>query len=239
MVGSVVLLGPKDFPIIARAAGRLTGKAVGYLQTMRGQVDTIMQHSQSNNLQKELREAMSQLDAIRHEVRTGMSIMQPRPFVRESFENHGSATKLVKNIENTLDRFVESADTKSNIYLESSSKPSVELQRQATAFARFAGHLSGVGRPGSAQRMGPISTQQQGKSSEGGENLQQVKLSQEIGQEIRVLPISALSMGLFQPKPGPGAGGSDLMLECLAERKIAQQALEFFEQPNEQSKTST
>ena len=41
-------------------------------------------------VQKELREAMAQLDAIRHEVRSGMSIMQPRPLVRESFEDPGA-----------------------------------------------------------------------------------------------------------------------------------------------------
>ena len=41
-------------------------------------------------MQKELREAMAQLDAIRHEVRSGMSIMQPRPLVRESFEDPGA-----------------------------------------------------------------------------------------------------------------------------------------------------
>jgi hypothetical protein len=31
---------------------------------------------------------------------------------------------------------------------------------------------------------------------------------------------------------GPIQGGSDIVLETLAERKVAQQALEFLEQPN-------
>ncbi|KAI5066331.1 hypothetical protein GOP47_0018955 [Adiantum capillus-veneris] len=226
MVGTVILLGPKDLPIVARAAGRLTGRAVGYIQTIRSQADTIMQQSQANSLQKELREAMAQLDAIRYEVRSGMSIMQPRPFVRENLENYGSglqqATKLVHKIENTLDRFADA--TTSNVQTEGISKSSVDLQRQATSFARVAGHLHAIGTPEAVhltdKKRIPIA-----------------KAFKENESGVSILPISAVSMGLFPARTGPIAGGSDLMLESLAERKVAQQAVEFLQQPTEPGNT--
>ena len=116
--------GPKDIVIIGRAAGRLTGKAVGYVQSARGQIDPLLQRSEINKVRnschkfevleimlglqvflwslpalkcrsctyylfqvhKELRETMAQLDAIRHEMRTGISIMNPGPMTRQVME---------------------------------------------------------------------------------------------------------------------------------------------------------
>ena len=43
-------LGPKDLPIIARTAGRLAGKAIGYVQLARGQFDNVMQQSQARQV---------------------------------------------------------------------------------------------------------------------------------------------------------------------------------------------
>lgn len=38
--------GPKDLPVIARAAGRLAGRGTGYVQLARGQFEKIMQQSE-------------------------------------------------------------------------------------------------------------------------------------------------------------------------------------------------
>jgi hypothetical protein len=46
----VVVAGPKDIVLIGRAAGKLTGKAVGYIQTARGQFDPILQRSEINTV---------------------------------------------------------------------------------------------------------------------------------------------------------------------------------------------
>ncbi|CAM6104886.1 unnamed protein product [Calypogeia fissa] len=83
MLGAAVaLFGPKDIPIVARAAGRFVGKAVGYIQSARGQLDDVMKRSQVDQVHKELRETMAQLEAIRHEIRSGMSISNPGPLTR-------------------------------------------------------------------------------------------------------------------------------------------------------------
>lgn len=220
-MGTVVLLGPKDLPLIARAAGRLTGKAVGYLQTMRGQVDIILQQSQVDQVQKELRETMAQLDAIRHEIRTGVSIMHPRSLVRNQPSHIDQATDLVGKFESTLDRFVASAEGALDGPIEGVGQTSVELQRQATSYARFARHLNSGG---------PKPQTVTVPNSMASENVQSDTPSQK--EHFPVLPISAVSMGLFPSRTGPLSGGSDLVLESLAERKVAQQALEFLEQPS-------
>lgn len=44
------LAGPKDLPIIARTAGRLAGRAIGYVQLARGQFDNVMQQTQARQV---------------------------------------------------------------------------------------------------------------------------------------------------------------------------------------------
>lgn len=46
-------VGPKDLPKIARTAGRLVGRSVGYIQMARGQFDSVMQHSQATQVLEE------------------------------------------------------------------------------------------------------------------------------------------------------------------------------------------
>lgn len=43
-------LGPKDLPVIARTAGRLAGRAIGYVQLARGQFESVMQQSQARQV---------------------------------------------------------------------------------------------------------------------------------------------------------------------------------------------
>lgn len=44
------IAGPKDLPRIARTAGRLAGRAIGYVQVARGQFETVMQQSQARQV---------------------------------------------------------------------------------------------------------------------------------------------------------------------------------------------
>lgn len=41
-----IFLGPKDLPIIARAGGRLFGRAIGYINMARGHIDGVMKQPQ-------------------------------------------------------------------------------------------------------------------------------------------------------------------------------------------------
>lgn len=50
-----IYAGPKDLPLIARTAGRLTGRAIGYVQMARGQFDSVMQQSQARQVRSPLK----------------------------------------------------------------------------------------------------------------------------------------------------------------------------------------
>ncbi|XP_068635934.1 uncharacterized protein [Aristolochia californica] len=78
---TAALIGPKDLPKIARMAGRLAGKSIGYVQIARGQFDNILQQSQAQEVHKELQDALAQIDAIRYEMRS-LSFMNPGPMTR-------------------------------------------------------------------------------------------------------------------------------------------------------------
>ncbi|KAL8104212.1 hypothetical protein AgCh_028441 [Apium graveolens] len=91
LIGAVVAFnGPKDFPRVSRIAGRLAGRAIGYVQLARAQFDVIMHQSQAHQVHKELKETMAQLEAIRHEIRT-VSFMNPGQLT----------TRLVDNLDKT------------------------------------------------------------------------------------------------------------------------------------------
>jgi Sec-independent protein translocase protein TatA len=47
---TAALVGTKDLPIVARTAGRLAGRAIGYVQLARGQFDNVMQQSQARQV---------------------------------------------------------------------------------------------------------------------------------------------------------------------------------------------
>ncbi|XWS13766.1 hypothetical protein CRYUN_Cryun36dG0066300 [Craigia yunnanensis] len=83
---TVALVGPKDLPKIVRTTGRLAGRSIGYVQLARGQFDNVMQQSQARQVHKELLDTMTQLDAIRHEIRS-LSLMNPGPMTRRLMES--------------------------------------------------------------------------------------------------------------------------------------------------------
>ncbi|CAI9116505.1 OLC1v1017670C1 [Oldenlandia corymbosa var. corymbosa] len=93
---TAVLIGPKDLPIIARTAGRLAGRAIGYVQVARGQFDNFMQQTQARQVHKELQDTIAQLEAIRHEIRT-ISSINPFPLTRRFVDN--VETALPSNVE--------------------------------------------------------------------------------------------------------------------------------------------
>ncbi|KAJ4722586.1 Sec-independent protein translocase protein TatB [Melia azedarach] len=120
---TAALVGPKDLPMIARTAGRLAGRAIGYVQLARGQFDNVMQQSQARQVQKELQDAMQQLEAIRYEIR---SDNPPEPTPKNSDDSSSKKSEEHKPTEGVVKRY--------------SLKPSgsIHLHSQATAYARLA-----------------------------------------------------------------------------------------------------
>ncbi|KAI3877931.1 hypothetical protein MKX03_005726 [Papaver bracteatum] len=211
---TAALIGPKDLPRIARTAGRLTGRAIAYVQMGRGQLDNILQQSQARQVHKELQDTMAQLEAIRHEVRS-LSMLNPGPLIRR-LDNMDpkspiSAQKLIEENAPTntiIKECISTTPTAANLNVvakEPSSKTSTatNLQSQAAAYSRLAeSKLKGSG--------------------------DAEKLKEEIGL-LAVLPVSAESAGLL-PNTKGDANGSDIMLEAILEAEVAENAKKFFAQ---------
>jgi len=232
---SAALFGPKDIIIIGRAAGRLTGKAVGYIQSARGHIAPIMQRSEINTVHKELRETMAQLEAIRHEMRTGISVMNPGPLTSHVFENvvptpsnpSQSSEKGTENPRTPVIHAISGVSSQvspTQIFMQMQTLQAASKQDKppgatsvnpssASAFAARVGGQVGLASviPGSQES-----------------NNGQVGITP--GQELVVLPISAVEAGLLPSNQEPISGGADIVFASIVERKVAFQSKQFLEE---------
>ncbi|MCL7025003.1 hypothetical protein MKW94_029191, partial [Papaver nudicaule] len=209
---------PKDLPRIARTAGRLTGRAVAYVQMGRGQLDNILQQSQARQVHKELQDTMAQLEAIRHEVRS-LSMLNPGPLTRRmdnmDLKSPTSGNDVTQKLTqgnmhaNTIIKECDSTTpTAANLDvvaegLSSKTSTATNLQSQAAAYSRLA----------ESELKGSVDAE---------------KLKEKIGL-LAVLPVSVESAGLLPDKKGD-ANGSDIMLEAILEAEVAENAKKFFAQ---------
>lgn len=214
---TAALVGPKDLPMIARAAGRLAGRAIGYVQLARGQFDSVMQQSQARQVQKELQDAMQQLEAIRHEIRS-VSFINPGPMTRKMMDiplepmlnlnDNGSSGKS-EGEQKSTDAVVK------DLPQDYTVKPSgsVNIHCQATAYSKLA--------ESAAVKSGSLNNSGEGENFNVEDSL------------FTILPLSAESAGMI-PNRKENAKGSDILLEAVIEAEVAHNAKEFFSQPQNQ-----
>ncbi|CAD6256745.1 unnamed protein product [Miscanthus lutarioriparius] len=231
-----VMMKPSDMVKIARTAGRMTGRAVGRLIVARRQLNEILGQSAATQVNKELKEAMTQLDSIRYEVQN-LSRLTPGQFMMKqhntgtSDSSDGSATKQeefrqeirsiirdeIKNFVSTTEaRKHEVADeptTLKSTDMKMANSGLTNLHSQAMTYARLS-EAPGL-------KMG---------SSLSGNYQEQFKESNGL---LNVLPISAESAGLLPSRPD-GPTGSDLVLEAVLEAEVAENAKLFVSQPHDQ-----
>ncbi|XP_019428063.1 PREDICTED: uncharacterized protein LOC109336120 [Lupinus angustifolius] len=208
---TAALIGPKDLPIIARTAGRLAGRSIGYVQLARGQFESVVQQSQARQVHKELQDTMAQLDAIRHEIRS-ISIISPGPMTRRLVDNldHISTSDDNRKLEDVEENNPIPTVTKDSTLLASDS---CNMQSQATTYARLA----------------ESPAIKNGLSASGAED---EKIEDEL--QLTVIPVSAENTGLLPKNRGADVKGSDLVLEAILEAEVAHKAKEFFSQPQNQ-----
>ncbi|KAL4018872.1 hypothetical protein IC575_022501 [Cucumis melo] len=220
---TAALIGPKDLPLISRMAGRMAGRAIGYVQLARGQFDSVMEQTHARQVHKELQDTLAQLDAIRHEIRS-ISILNPGPLTQRLVDNpelKAAASGVTSNsaeekptVETTP--VAEKTAAVASILKVATSQISNEHSR-ATTFARLA--ESPNIKNGSSASL-PITTDVE-------------KLNDEFG--LPVLPVSAENTGLL-PKRPEEFKGSDIMLEAVLEAEVAHNAKEFFSSQQSQMK---
>lgn len=207
---TAALIGPKDLPMISRTAGRLAGRAVGYVQLARGQFDSVMQRSQVNQVHKELQETMAQLEAIRHEIGS-ISFINPGPSTRR----HDNLDQASISNDNRKPEYAGVNNSISSHTKDSTSLPSksLNMQSQATAYASLA--------QAPAVKNG---------SSANSTEVEDVK----VGLQLIVMPVSAENTGLLPNRGGADVKGSDIVQEAILEAEVAHNAKEFFSQPQNQ-----
>lgn len=213
---TAALVGPKDLPIIARTAGRLAGRAIGYVQLARGQFENVIQQSQARQVHKELQDAMAQLEAIRYEIRS-ISLMNPGPMTRKLMDNPLETNSPDDSGNGTFEKGEEvekrRVETVTKDYNGPKTIESVNLHIKATAYAKLA--------ESEAVKSGSV----KGK-------LDKDKLDDKVGL-LTILPVSAESTGML-PNRKEDPTGSDIVLEAVLEAEVAHNAKEFFSQPQNQ-----
>ncbi|XP_028126597.1 uncharacterized protein LOC114323251 isoform X2 [Camellia sinensis] len=177
---TAALIGPKDLPIIARTAGKLAGRAIGYVQLARGQFDTIMHQTQARQVHKELQDTIAQLEAIRHEIRT-VSFMNPGPLTRRLVDNLDQTSAASGNNEPEKPDTANRSTTPDAKNYGSTNSEFSDMHSQATAYAKLAESI--------AINSGSV---------ESNEVINE--LTDESG--IMVLPVSAESTGLLPDRKG-------------------------------------
>ncbi|KAK6914029.1 hypothetical protein RJ641_021350 [Dillenia turbinata] len=208
VAATAALVGPKDLPLIARTAGRLAGRAIGYVQLFRGQFENVMQQSQARQVHKELQDTMAQLEAIRYEIRS-ISLVNPGPLTRRLMDvpsQDNPAGSLVS--EKHEDEHKSKIDP-----FQVPISASANLHNQAISYAKLA-----------------ESAALQTDSAKDSLNLDEVSDGAGL---LAVLPVSAETAGLL-PKHSGGLTGSNIMLEAIVEAEVANNAKEFFSQPQNQ-----
>ncbi|KAF3456897.1 hypothetical protein FNV43_RR01551 [Rhamnella rubrinervis] len=202
---TAALVGPKDLPIIARTAGRLAGKAIGYVQLARGQFDNVMQQSQARQVHKELQDAMAQIEAIRYEIRSA-SFVNPGPLTRKLMDNPPDPSVQSSVGNSSVEKREEEQKPVNTMIKDNSFKTSDSnnLHSQAVAYEK-------------------LSESETLKRSMGKDMLD------DEASLFTVLPISAESASML-PDRKENAKGSDIMLEAVLESEVAHNAKDFCSQ---------
>ncbi|XP_073300394.1 uncharacterized protein [Primulina huaijiensis] len=215
---AAALIGPKDLPKISRTMGRLAGRAIGYVQVARGQLESVIEQSQARQVHKELQDTMAQLEAIRHEIRS-ISFMNPGPLT----------TTLVDNIAKPKSVDTETLKPPEGVAAEGETTATIAMPKD---------HSSTTSSPCDTHSQAMAHARLADSSSLGVKAMDEVlnELTDESGQ-FTVLPISAESAGLLpKPKERDNVRGSDLLLEAVLEEDVAHNAKEFFAQAQKQMK---
>ncbi|XP_019096111.1 PREDICTED: uncharacterized protein LOC104760588 isoform X2 [Camelina sativa] len=141
---TAAVVGPKDLPILARAGGRLFGRAIGYINLARGHLDGVMKQPQMQEISKEVQDLRAQVDAISHGAR--FSLFDSSPLTRRvdnqapqsSPSTNGNVTSVhVEEKQKPADHYTKAQE------FSGSSSASVNLHAQATSFARLSETVSG------------------------------------------------------------------------------------------------
>lgn len=230
-IGAVaVLIGPKEIPVIARTAGRIVGRSIGYIQLFRGEIESVMQQTQFRQVNKELQDTMAQLDAIRYEIR-GLSVMNPGPLTRRVMDNSDESNidagaTIKAGPSNSSEESIKGSaqqDQHQQNQHQKKQQNQYGFKAETSAFKDYGSMTSGPSN---------LLSQATTYSRLAEANASKGKVDDRPGL-LSVIPISAESAGLLPNRQGE-ATGSDIVLEAVLEAEVARNAKEYFSQPGNQ-----
>ncbi|GAQ89750.1 hypothetical protein KFL_005580020 [Klebsormidium nitens] len=248
LVVGAVAFGPKDLPVIARAAGRLTGQAVGYVSALRSRAQTFAEKTQLDELHKELQQTMSQLEAIRYEIRTGANILVPGSMTNRlatrAVEAANARVGGAGNAQTTVTASsvsVESTEPPASASMASPDSPSTSMSshfQQQTVSRLVTSNAASQDLPDltSLSAQSTVSAKSVGVGSLGLKHAQELLDRRREGVPtagttgntgFETLPISAVSAGLLPRRADGASGGADILSDAIVERQISLQANDF------------
>eukprot|EP00241_Pyramimonas_parkeae_P023366 CAMPEP_0114297754 /NCGR_PEP_ID=MMETSP0059-20121206/12030_1 /TAXON_ID=36894 /ORGANISM="Pyramimonas parkeae, Strain CCMP726" /LENGTH=279 /DNA_ID=CAMNT_0001420023 /DNA_START=206 /DNA_END=1045 /DNA_ORIENTATION=- len=217
MVGSgVLLLGPKELPIIARNLGYISGRAVAFLLQARVEFNQVTDNSEMKQLHEEVAESMHKLSQVRDEIRTGFnpfrSTYQPGPIARSAMRMASETTKQG---------------------YQQSTHQAATSRHSNCAVMEASQYTEGMWEQGSSVRaqMFPSSTTH--SSSPLTTNSHHTGL-----HAVQPLPISALSLGRVPNRLEHLPSGADLISDSILEREVGMEGQKMMESLQSSQPTS-
>ncbi|XP_024530748.1 uncharacterized protein LOC9646278 isoform X3 [Selaginella moellendorffii] len=240
----IAVSGPKDIHRYARMGGRLVGRTVGFVKTTKGEFDGVMGKSQMSEVHKELKEAMAQLNAIRYEIRSGLSFTGSPP-VREVYPEESATASHSTTTSTVTSQTVTTTTTATASSQDASSHQGFDVAAQNLASATASQVTATTS--ASSDHHGLLSSQMLRKqfydqemqqNSKPGVDFVKMEVNHSIAarrpqsapdKEVDVIPVSAAIAKLIPERTGPTTG-SDIMLEAIEEMKVASHALVVMKQ---------
>eukprot|EP00884_Botryococcus_braunii_P005296 jgi/Botrbrau1/14768/Bobra.0284s0002.1 len=201
-----LLIGPRDLPLYSRLAGRAAGRAVAFINEVRSKLINVANDAEVTKLHEEIQQGLLELRTIRHELRSGINIMQPGPLAQNAFglkpipPEASSFTLQDRRLgggptsSHTSAGFTEGMMSAQSWHRNSEGVPTEE--GVTTSFSEAVGIGGGKGQSGMEDGLQPM-------------------------------PVSAVMAGRVPDRSSSIPTGADIMLDAVAEEDVAHQALQF------------
>ncbi|KAL3136780.1 hypothetical protein ABBQ38_005494 [Trebouxia sp. C0009 RCD-2024] len=205
---SSVILGPKDLPRVARHVGQATGRAAAYLTLARSKFARFSEDAKLDKLHVEMQQSMQQLSAIQSELRGNINFMNPGPLARKAMQMPPSEEDPSKFATSSLNpAWRRSQPSQAHHGTNQSYHPT------ASSFAASAANTAAA----------------LGSTFREASTVLHEAHSQEPGEQLTPLPLSAVAIGKAPSREDTTPTGSDILLDALQEEAVAAQAQQFLD----------
>ncbi|KAL3158122.1 hypothetical protein ABBQ32_011720 [Trebouxia sp. C0010 RCD-2024] len=204
---SSVILGPKDLPRVARHVGQATGRAAAYLTVARSKFARFSEDAKLDKLHVEMQQSMQQLSAIQSELRGNINFMNLGPLARKAMQLPPSEESLSS----------------------ATSSPDPAWRRPQPSQAQHGTHQSFHPAASSFAASAANTAASLSSTLREASTVLHKTHSQEPGEQLTPLPLSAVAIGKAPSREDTTPTGSDILLDALQEEAVAAQAQQFLD----------